>query len=399
MQNSIQLAIEPTRAAPRYPKVVLALTGCVALFGSNSLVLSPISPDIAADYGTNVRHVMASAAAYGLGTAMGALFLARYIDRWGALRVLTWALGLFALALAASSLAPAPLLLTAAQALAGLAAGISLPAIYAHAAQVAEPGRESKTIGFVLTGWTISMIAGVSLSAAIADLLHWRAIFGLLSGLAVVTAISLALGNRSVVVLADALPPSPWKAARLPGVGRLLLVCTAFMISFYGVYGYLGDHLQMSLAVSTSAAGLVTLAYGIGFGLAAFFDGALDRFQSARTMPFAYLAVMVAYLAIALASGSYLALLCAVVLWGLLNHFGLNLLIMRLTAIDPAQRGTIMGLNSTVTYLAVFAGTLGFGPVYGAGGLPLSACLAAGLCAAAALLATGKRSPRTQPAS
>ncbi|MGH6948665.1 MAG: MFS transporter [Kiloniellales bacterium] len=378
---------------------MLALTSCVALFGSNSLVLSPISPDIAADYGTSVRFVMTAAAAYGFGTAAGALFLARYIDRWGALRVLTWALGLFALALAASSLAPAPLLLTAAQALAGLAAGISLPAIYAHAAQVAAPGRESKTIGFVLTGWTISMVVGVSLSAAIADLLHWRAIFGLLSGLAVVTAAILALGNRSVATLDGALAPSPWKAARIPGVARLLLVCTAFMISFYGVYGYLGDHLQSSLAVSTSAAGLVTLAYGIGFGLAAFFDGALDRFQSARTMPLAYLAVMVAYLAIALASGSYLALLCAVVLWGLLNHFGLNLLIVRLTAIDPAQRGTIMGLNSTVTYLAVFAGTLGFGPVYSAGGLPLAAYLAAGLCAAAALLAAVRRWPHAQPAS
>ena len=67
----------------------------------------------------------------------------------------------------------------------------------------------------------------------------------------------------------------------------------------------------------------------------------------------------------AAASGSYAALLAVVFLWGLANHVGLNVLIMRLTALDPASRGAIMGLNSGVTYLALFAGTIGFGWIYG----------------------------------
>jgi MFS transporter, DHA1 family, inner membrane transport protein len=66
--------------------------------------------------------------------------------------------------------------------------------------------------------------------------------------------------------------------------------------------------------------------------------------------------------------------------WGAIQHFGLNLIVARLTALDPGQRGAIMGLNTMVTYLAVFAGATGFRPVFEAWGLS-----AVALCAAAAV--------------
>ena len=85
--------------------------------------------------------------------------------------------------------APTVTALVAAQLVAGIAAGIAMPAIYASSAAIAPPGRESGTIGVVLTGWTLCMVAGVSLSAVIADLVHWRAVF---VTVAVLAAIALA---------------------------------------------------------------------------------------------------------------------------------------------------------------------------------------------------------------
>ena len=96
-------------------------------------------------------------------------------------------------------------------------------------------------------------------------------------------------------------------------------------------------------------------------------------------MPFAFLAVALVYALIALGAGSADVLITLAFFWGLTNHFGLNILIMRLTALDPAQRGTIMGLNSAVTYFAVFAGTSGFGPIYATYGFAACAALAVGL--------------------
>ncbi|TGS52686.1 MFS transporter, partial [Mesorhizobium sp. M3A.F.Ca.ET.201.01.1.1] len=101
-----------------------------------------------------------------------------------------------------------------------------------------------------------------------------------------------------------------------------------------------------------SANGLAAVAYGLGFGAAALLDGVIDRLGARRVMPFAYLLVAAVYVAMAMLSGGFGPLVATIAVWGLANHFGLNVLVMRLTALDPSRRGTIMGLNSAVTYLA-----------------------------------------------
>lgn len=365
------------------PASAYLLTGCIAVIGSNSLVLGPIAPAVAASFGASVPAVMTAAAAFGLGTSASALFLARYIDRIGARRMLQGALLLLALALVASALAPTVALLVTAQLVAGIAAGIAMPAIYASSAAIAPPGRESGTIGVVLTGWTLSMVAGVSLSAVLADLIHWRAAFAAVALLAAAAVAGLAMSS-----LHDARKsgpaPSPLGALAVPGILPLLIACGAFMTAFYGVYGYLGDHLHEALGEPVSANGLAAVAYGLGFGAAALLDGVIDGLGARRVMPFAYLLVAAVYVVIVLASGSFGLLIATTSVWGLANHFGLNVLVMRLTALDPSQRGTIMGLNSAVTYLAVTVGTAGFGPLYTSLGFANCALIAAGLMLVAA---------------
>ncbi|MBZ9681936.1 MULTISPECIES: MFS transporter [unclassified Mesorhizobium] len=373
------------------PALAYLLTGCIAVIGSNSLVLGPIAPAVAVSFSTSVPMVMMAAAAFGLGTSASALFLARHIDRLGARRMLRAALLLLALALVASAAAPTVSALVAAQLIAGVAAGVAMPAIYASAAAIAPPGRESGTIGVVLTGWTLSMVAGVSLSAVLADLVHWRAVF-----VAVAVLATLALGGLSASSLPDVRKagpaPAPLAALNIPGIVPLLVACSAFMTAFYGVYGYLGDHLHSGLGQPVSANGLAALAYGAGFGTAALFDGIIDRLGARRVMPFAYLLVAIVYVAIAATSGSYGLTLAMVAAWGLANHFGLNVLVMRLSALDPSRRGTIMGLNSAVTYLAVFVGTTGFGPLYSGFGFATCAAVAALLM----LIAAGAAAWRTR---
>ncbi|MEP6566306.1 MAG: MFS transporter, partial [Mesorhizobium sp.] len=362
------------------------LTACIAVIGSNSLVLGPIAPAVATSFATSVPMVMIAAAVFGLGTSASALFLARYIDRVGARRMLQGALLLLAIGLVASAAAPTVSALVAAQAVAGIAAGVAMPAIYASSAAIAPPGRESGTIGVVLTGWTLSMVAGVSLSAVLADLVHWRAVFAAVALLAV-----LALAGLTMTSLSDVRKsgpaPTPLAALRIPGIVPLLIACGAFMTAFYGVYGYLGDHLHSGLGRPVSANGWAALAYGVGFGTAALLDGTIDRLGARRVMPFAYLLVAIVYVALAAASASFGLTLAIVAVWGLANHFGLNVLVMRLSALDPARRGTIMGLNSAVTYFAVFVGTTSFGPLYTGFGYATCAMVAALLMLVAAAAA------------
>lgn len=383
MSNSDQATALTADARAPIPALAYLLTGCIAVIGSNSLVLGPIAPTVASSFGTSVPAVMIAAAAFGLGTSASALFLARYIDRLGARRMLQGALLLLALALVASAVAPTVVMLVAAQLLAGIAAGVAMPAIYASAAAIAPPGRESGTIGVVLTGWTLSMVAGVSLSAVLADLVHWRAVFAAVAVLA-----GLAWAGLTMTSLSDIRKggpaPAPLEALSIPGILPLLVACAAFMTAFYGVYGYLGDHLHIGLGEPVSANGLAALAYGVGFGTAALLDGAIDRLGARRVMPFAYLLVAAVYVAIAATSNSFGLTLAMVAIWGLTNHFGLNVLVTCLSALDPSRRGAIMGLNSAVTYLAVFIGTTGFGPLYSTFGFAICAMVAALLMLVAA---------------
>jgi MFS transporter, DHA1 family, inner membrane transport protein len=371
------------------------LTGCIAVIGSNSLLLAPIAPEVADSLSTSVRGVMTAAAAFGLGTAASALLLARHIDRIGARRMLQIAFGVLAAALVASAAAPLVAVLVAAQLLAGIASGLALPSIYTLAAVVAPRGREGETIGVVLLGWTLSMVIGVSLAAVLADVVHWRVVYEAAALLAAISVAALSLSSHRDAP-ASGPSPAPLDALKIPGVAPLLLACGAFMTAFYGTYGYLGDHLHGTLGWSVSASGLAALVYGVGFGAAAFLDRAIDRFGARHALPAAFLAVAMVYAAFAALSARGEAILAIVFALGLFNHLGLNALVMRLTAIEPARRGAIMGLNSAVTYLAVFGGTTAFGAIdtaFGFAALPASAA-ALMLVAAAAARWRGADRPR-----
>src|SRR6476619_4847682 len=209
------------------PQGTLLLTACIAVVGANSLALGPIAPSVAESFHAEVQAVLWATSAFGLGTSASALFVARYIDRLGARRALRLALALFAAALFAASAAPAVSVLIAAQLVAGLACGVALPAIYASAAAISPRGRESRTIGVVLTGWTVSMVAGVALSALIADFLDWRLVFLLAGLLAALISARLRRADLSEQISAQA-APSPFEALRLPGVVPLLVACCAF---------------------------------------------------------------------------------------------------------------------------------------------------------------------------
>lgn len=396
MTNINQPASVSTLPALRIPPFAFVLTVCIAAIGSNSLALGPIAPEVARSLAVSVPAVMTASAAFGLGTAASAFFLAALIDRHGARRMLMAALLLMVVGLAGSGLAPVLGVLVAAQFATGVAAGIAIPAIYTLAAAIAPAGRESQTIGVVLTGWTLSMVAGVSLSAVAADLVGWRAVYAAVAAatLAALAAVSLAPVREP----AAGATQSAFAALRVRGAVPLLVVCAAFMAAFYGVYAYIGDHLHRALGLPLSVNGLVALSYGLGFGGAAFLDRFIDRFGAARLLPRILAAVAAVYAAMVAASGSWTGMVAVVFLWGTMNHFGLNVLIARLTALDPTRRGAMMGFYSGVTYLAMFAGTLGFGQLYGGSGFAALAATAAALMLAAAGFAAMTARRREGPA-
>ena len=364
------------------------LTASVGTIGANSLALGPIAPSIAADLGGSVASTLYAAGGYGIGTALGALILSPYIDRAGPHRALCYALLALAFCFGASALVPNIAGLIAAQSLAGLAAGVGLPAIYAFAAQIAPQGQESKVLGRVLVGWTLSLVAGVSLSSLLADIAHWRLVFILLAGFTALCYLAVFRTRAPAYSLQPGRLQFPLRALALSGVKPLLAVCFAFMTAFYGTYAFIGDHIHSALGLPVRAGGLIAISYGTGFALASLGDSLIDRIGIRRIMPWSMALIAAAYAVMGSVAASFPALLALAACWGAANHFGLNVIVGGLSALHPEKRGIVLGLNSAVTYLAACAGAIAFGPLYEAFGFAALCFSAAGLAALSALIAS-----------
>ncbi len=238
-------------------------------------------------------------------------------------------------------------------------------------------------MGRVLAGWSISVIAGVPLSAFIAGTAGWRASYVLLAVLLAVVGAGFLRGS-SAATRTCAGDMSLLPALRTPGVPSLLVVCFAYMTAFYGIYAYLGDHLRQALGVSSGTAGLVVLAYGVGFGLAGFGDRMVDRLGPHRLLPMTLGALALVYGLMIPAASSLTALGTLAFCWGLANHFGLNIIVLLLGRANEDRRGAVLALNSAVSYAGALVGTGLFGAIYERGGFSPVASIAAG-CLAGAL--------------
>lgn len=361
----------------RLPPIAL-LMAAVTLVGSNSLALSPIALEVGRGFGgASAQEVLVGSALFGAGTALAAVAIAPSADRIGLSRALALALCVLTLGMAGTALAPTLTVVWVAQAVAGLGSGVALPATYGLAAEIAPKGRESTFMGRVLMGWTLSLVFGASVAALIAEVAGWRAVHGALTGLGALVLLALALSPR-MGQARPAQPASPFSALRVPGIGAALSVAGGYMAAFYGLYAYVAPHLQGSLGWPVWMAGAVPLVYGIGFGAASLGDPWIDRLGARVVAPWVFGVLVLQYLALALVAGTAWALVAGCLTWGMINHLGLNLIVSRLAGMDPARRGAILGLNSGVTYLAMFLGTPLFGAVEARAGFAICAVMAAG---------------------
>lgn len=367
----------------RLTRPVPLLTAAIGVVGANSLILPPVAAVVAADLGVDPSTIIRAMAAYGGGTALSALLLAPRADQIGADKALRQACVILMLALSLTALSPSALILIVAHGLAGIGAGMALPAIYGLAGQVGPKGQEKQTIGYVLTGWTLSLVGGVLIAAIMTDVTGWRSVYVLMTLLTAGIWHLLGRCDMQIAVVATT-PTSPFTALRVPGLLRGLLSNAMLMLAFFGAYSYIGTHVVDVLGRSGTAAGLISMAYGAGYGFAALLNKYVDRLPRHQAMALAYSGLCLTYIVMASVAQNYGALFLAALSWGLFQHFGLNAVVARLNGLEPKQRGAIMGLNSATTYLCVLGGALSYRLPYEAGGI--AACImVSALCAALAI--------------
>ncbi|MDD7973356.1 MFS transporter [Roseinatronobacter alkalisoli] len=364
---------------------IAALLAAVLLVGSNAFVLSPILTDVAEGLETAPFRIAWAISSFGAATAVSALTLAGLVDRMPAGRVLGGAALVLAFAQVASGISPNWVWLCLSQAVAGGAVGVLLPGTYATAVTTAPPGRAAARLGLVLTGWALSLVLAVPLAAVVAEQFGWRMVYALLAGLSGLVGLGLMACLRNVRS-APVAPIPLWRALRLPGVVPLLLVMFTYMTAFYGSFAFFGEGLRTAFELSVQGIGLFVLAYGLGFGLAGLGLGILSPAITRGYVLLVLLGIAASYAGWAVALAAPQAALLAAMIWGVLNQLGLNALVVSLNQRAAAARGAVMGLNSAVSYSAVFAGPMIMGPVFAGAGFAAVSGLAAALVVIGAVI-------------
>ena len=379
-------AAVPLRFTPALSRQLLSLTLAIATVGLQSLMVAPLLTDMARDLAVGPAVIGRAVGLYGAGVALAALISAPRLDGWPRRRVLALALVALGLALAGCALARDGVMLGAAMAACGLAAGVILPTTYALAGDLAPQALRSRAVGRVIVGWSVAMVLGVPAAALLAEQLGWRGAYAVIAGVAALAALSaLALPAAKV---SEGTRLVPYRVALAqPEVLRLLIMTLAYMLAFYGCYTFLTDHLRATDDLGPSLGGWISLSYGLGFGAAVLGDGLLDRLGPWRVAAPAFLILAGIMLLLPLAAGlSPWAVVALALPWGVVNHFGLNVLVSLLSSGEAAVRGAVLGLYSAVTYLAHFLAGAGLGLVYaGAGFTAVAMVAAAGLAVAAGM--------------
>ncbi|MCC9624443.1 MFS transporter [Thalassospira sp. MA62] len=364
---------------------VLPLLGAVLLVGANSFVLSPILAEVADSLGAATYQIAWAISAFGAATAVSALTLAGVIDRFPASRVLGCAALVLAIAQVLGALSMHWVWLCLSQALAGVAVGVLLPGSYAMTTATAPKGREAARLGVVLTGWAMSLVVAVPLAAFVTEHAGWRMVYFGMAVLSVLVAVVLWIGLSDVRTPATK-RTSPIRALQLPGVRRLLVVMFGYMTAFYGNYAYFGDGMRQVFGLSAQGSGIFVLAYGAGFGIAGLVLGMVSPTVSRRYLSCVLIAISVWYCSWFVTLNSQITALVGTSIWGMLNQLGLNGLVVTLNRKAADARGAVMGLNSGVTYSAVFAGPMVMAPIYAGYGFGIVAAVGAVLVFSGGLL-------------
>ena len=369
---------------------VAALIAAVAGIGTEAFAVAPLLIDIARDFDMAATDAAFAISAYGL--AVSAPLFGLFAGHLPRRRLIAAGMVIATIAGIVAATAQSFGMLLAARMLSGLACGAVLPTIYAYVGDMVPFAARGRVMGRVMFGWAITMVTGVPLAGIAAEHLGWRG---------TLTAAALIILVLAVAVLRLPQPPARDAAgpaagghdaagflARLrhavtrPGVAALLATNLANMVSFYGIYAYVGTALRNLEGSGAAAAGAIVLWYGVGLAGSTLIARLVDRVGKDRALTVALAVLALDMVAMSQSLGQPVAFEATLILWGLAQGTVVTALNTLATERAGTARGLVMALMSAVTYLGISTGTAVLGLVMAAHGFA-----AVGLVAATVSLA------------
>lgn len=226
-------------------------------------------------------------------------------------------------------------------------------------------------MGLIVSSWSLSLVLGVPIGAFIGQSLNWRWTFWIFAIMSLIVLLLVILESRKQTATANTGTPqarekagSLWGALKIDRVPAYLTVTFCNMLGFYGMYSFLGAYLQSLFSGGQSTAGLLIMAYGVGFSMSVFTGKLADWFGKTRSLFFVLGGITLVLALLPYAPFSWTLLIFALFIWGAMQSLSVTLLSTVLSDCSQTHRGKVMAFYSLASNLAVMLGSALMGPVY-----------------------------------
>ncbi len=342
----------PTVAAerPALPAVLWPLLFGNFVIGSGVMVVPGTLSEISSSLDVPVATAGQLISAAALLMCIGAPLAAAWVAGWDRRRLLTLCMVWYALLHLISTAAPSFAALLPLRVITMLAPAIFTPQAAACVGLLVPPEQRGRAITFVFLGWSVASVLGMPMGAFVGGTLGWRAAFGLVGLLSLVSAVWVW---RSMPdgVKPPALSAAAWRETlRSPALMLCVLVTVLYAAGQFVLMSYFAPYFKQKIGITPGQLGLLFMWFGaFGFIGNMLMSRYVDRIGASRTVMIGIismaLSMLVWPLGISLVSA---ALVC--VPWALGSFSANSGQQARLVAIAPGLASASIALNSSAMY-------------------------------------------------
>ena len=335
------------------------ITGCSVLAPAGMLI--ELSSDLGVSITTAGLLITFGAAVLCIGSPLTA-WLTSWVERR---TLLTTALAVLAFTNTASALAPDYTTLLVIRLIMLAVGALYTPQAAGTAALIVPPEKRGSTIAYVFLGWSLAAAIGLPLITFIASRYGWRAVYAGIGAVATLEMLFLAW-RLPKGLLGARVDLKTWaEVGRNRMILVLLLITTLQMSGQFVVFTFMGPLVAKLTHAGPDAVGLVFMLYGVsGMVGVIIATRIVDSWGAYKTSLLFTILMLTGITVWALGAGTYAAMACAVVIWGLGFASTNSMQQVRLVAAAPSLASASVSLNTSVLYVGQALGSAIGGVLY-----------------------------------
>jgi DHA1 family inner membrane transport protein len=301
----------------RFPLSLLVLTLGAFAIGMTEFIIMGLLPNVASDLGVTISQAGQLITSYALGVAIGAPVLTVFTHRLPQKKLLVILMGIFIFGNAVSVIAPTYTLLILARVLTAFAHGTFLGVGTIIASRLVRPEKRAGAVSIVLAGLTVANIIGVPFGTFIGQQLGWRASFGAITVLGIVSLFGILRFIPVIVQEQTANLAEQVRGLLNPKVLLILLTGALGCGSLFALFTYITPILEDITGFAEHSVTWILVLFGLGVTLGNIVGGKLAdwKLMPSLIVNFAVLAGFIALFPLTL-HHPVLAIL-NVFLWGI----------------------------------------------------------------------------------